>query len=120
MAELMDGSRETDLVQTKERVAVESEVKLRFFMVALVFTIISFAIQNSLEDAPLWLRGIEALSWILLSGAGIFGIKDIGGFSLAHAKVGNLTRNGRAFMWGCFLSGLYGLMLVKMLAHIGV
>jgi hypothetical protein len=114
-----ENERFDQIQKIKDRVRLESEVKLKFFMVGLIFAILSFAIQSPVESGPALLKTAEAACWAMFAGAGIFSIRDIGGFSVESNDVGLLSRKEKSFMWFLFLSGLYGLIIVKMTAQIG-
>ena len=103
-----------EMTITRDRAMVEAVYKFRFFFVALVFAILSFAMQFPVVSASVWIKSFEALSWLLLIIAGFFAIKDCGGFAkvINEKAVIGLEQGQRQLMWGFFFVSIMLLFIV--------
>lgn len=112
----VDGGLALEEEKNRQRVALESAAKFRFFFVGLVFAILSFAIQFPVKSTELCLKLAEASSWGLIAITGLLALADIGGFSLSSEPKSSLTRYARGAMWLCFLLGVVLLLTSKIWA----
>jgi hypothetical protein len=67
--------------KTRYRVMLESIYKFRFFLVGLIFAILSFAMQFPVKSDHVLIKLVEVSSWVFLVISGYFAIKDCGGFA---------------------------------------
>ena len=116
---LVDGGLGLEQEKNRQRVVLESAAKFRFFFVALVFAILSFAIQFPINTTEFYLKLAEASSWVLIAITGLLALADIGGFSLSSESNTMLTKCARGTMWGCFLFGVLLLLVSKIWASFG-
>lgn len=99
----------------KELENVRSNYRFNFFFSGLVFAILSFAIQFPVKGDTVWIKIIEAVSWIVIGLTGILALKQMGGFSLKNATAtrSGLSRNWQFTMWTLFLYDVSLLLLSK-------
>jgi hypothetical protein len=109
----IDGGQALEAAKARDRVDIESAARFRFFFVALVFGILSFAIQFPVKTQSVCLKTLEALSWGLVAVTGLLGLIDIGAFSLTTEAQGRLARHGRIAMWAAFVGGIILLLAAK-------
>ena len=114
----MDGGLGLDEEKNRQRIALESAAKFRFFFVGLVFAILSFAIQFPIEGAGYYLKLAEAASWAFIAITGLLALADIGGFSRSSEPKSKLTEFARGAMWACFLVGILLLLTSKIWASL--
>jgi hypothetical protein len=105
--------------QDSNRLALESVYKFRFFFTALVFAILSFAIQFPVDTRSVWIKSAEAGSWALLLTAGCLALRDCGGFRADLSPVG-LSNGWRRLMWALFVVAIVLLLLAKIFVSFGV
>jgi hypothetical protein len=96
---------------------VRSVYKFHFFFTALVFAILSFAIQFPVSSDILYIKLMEALSWLLIAATALLALKQIGGFSSEDTKKGfiGLGKKCRTGMWVLFFVGVSLLLSAKIL-----
>jgi hypothetical protein len=73
------------------RVAVESKARLNFYIVALVFTALGFAIQTAPTYTHYIFRIVELLAWVCLFTGGVAGIFYLD--QLAEYDIGRSSRD---------------------------
>ncbi len=113
MRDPIDGGLALEEAKTRERVEIESAARFRFFFVALVFGILSIAIQFPLKTHDTMLKILEASSWGFIAITGLLGLVDIGAFSTSPEGGGRLGRHGRIVMWIAFVIGVVLLLASK-------
>lgn len=112
----IDGGLGLEHEKNRQRLVLESAAKFRFFFAALVFAILSFAIQFPIRSTGISLKCVEASSWGLIAITALLALADIGGFSLSSEPKSSLTKFARGTMWVCFLVGVMLLLVSKIWA----
>lgn len=114
-------------IESKERARADTEMhlekvrsiyKFHFFFTALVFAILSFAIQFPVSSNHPWIKIIEATSWLLIAATALLALKQVGGFApidtLQYHQ--GLSIRWRRIMWFLFSVGV-GLLLTAKIAN---
>ena len=104
-----------EMTITRDRAMVEAIYKFRFFFVALVFAILSFAMQFPVVTASACIKSIEAFYWLLLIVTGFLAIKDCGGFAsiINEEAINGLKQKQRKTMWALFFIAIILLFIAK-------
>lgn len=111
-------------IAAKERARADTEkhlekiraiYKFHFFFTALVFAILSFAIQFPVSSANLWIKIMEVISWVLIAATALLALKQVGGFTLVDAMEYHQGLNimWRKVMWVLFFTGVWLLLIAK-------
>ena len=112
-------SPEDDIKENEKiryRIMLESVYKFRFFVVGLIFAILSFAMQFPVKINHLYFfKLFEIGAWILLVIAGFYAIRDCGGFAkkMTEKVVEGLEPRQRSIMWKCFFLAIVFLLIVN-------
>jgi hypothetical protein len=120
----MSRSEDSLKIEEKERARADTEVhlekvrsifKFHFFFTALVFGILSFAIQFPVTSNKPWIKIMEATSWALIAATALLSLKQIGGFAPIDTMKYHqgLSTGWRKFMWLLFIAGLSLLLTAK-------
>ena len=116
-------------IEVKERARADTEkqlekvrsiYKFHFFFTALVFAILSFAIQFPVSSENLWIKIMEAVSWVLIAATALLALKQIGGFASIDTMeyYQGLNIRWRKVMWFLFFVGVWMLLIAKILNSI--
>ena len=112
----MSPQDDTLKIEAKERARADTEkhlekvrsiYKFHFFFAALVFAILSFAIQFPVSSENLWIKIMEVVSWVLIAATALLTLKQVGGFAPIDTMEYHqgLNIRWRKVMWFLFLSG---------------
>jgi hypothetical protein len=112
----LDGGIELERIKNENRIEIELASKFRFFFVALVFAILSFAVQFPTSTSSVWLKLVEATAWIGLAASGLLALVDVGAFRIIRHSTGYLAPFGRVLMWFFFLIAIAALLVAKIWA----
>jgi hypothetical protein len=101
----------------KQLEKVRSIYKFHFFFTALVFAILSFAIQFPVSSENLWIKIMEVVSWVLIAATALLALKQIGGFAPIDTMEYHqgLNIRWRKVMWFLFFVGVWMLLIAKIL-----
>jgi hypothetical protein len=113
-------------IEVKERARADTEkqlekvrsiYKFHFFFTALVFAILSFAIQFPVSSENLWIKIMEVVSWVLIAATALLALKQIGGFASTDTMEYHqgLNIRWRKVMWFLFFVGVWMLLIAKIL-----
>lgn len=113
-------------IEAKERARADTEkqlekvrsiYKFHFFFTALVFAILSFAIQFPVSSENLWIKIMEVVSWLLIAATALLALKQIGGFAPIDTMEYHqgLNIRWRKVMWFLFFVGVWMLLIAKIL-----
>lgn len=113
-------------IEAKERARTDTEkqlekvrsiYKFHFFFTALVFAILSFAIQFPVSSENLWIKIMEVVSWVLIAATALLALKQIGGFAPIDTMEYHqgLNTRWRKVMWFLFFVGVWMLLIAKIL-----
>lgn len=96
---------------------LESIHKFRLFFVGLVFSILAFSVQFSIETKDICVNLAQVSAWLTLLFCGVLALKEAGGFNLIHHdnSFDGLDKKLRIVMWSSFLLGLLLLMVARVL-----
>ena len=127
MAEAKTDFSKDFVKKDKTQLLAEKRAKLRqlakenrpfdLYFSALIFTVLVLAMTNPLNSDQRLLSILELESWVLLAGAGLFSLKQAGGFALAEFQR-PLSRTMRILMWSLFAAGFGLLMAARIIAII--
>jgi len=97
---------------------LEHIAKFRFFFVALVFAMLSFSVQFSVQGtnrAGMW---CQAAAWLLLLLTGVFALRDAGGLVAKYTEDAfeGLKPATRQTMWMCFLLAVVLLTVARLVS----
>lgn len=113
-------------IEAKERAHAETEkhlekvrsiYKFHFFFTALVFAILSFAVQFPVSSENLWIKIMEVVSWVLIAATALLALKQVGGFAPIDTMEYHqgLNIRWRKVMWFLFFVGVWMLLIAKIL-----
>jgi hypothetical protein len=125
----MDKSNDPLIIEGKERARSDTEVylekvrsiyKFHFFFTALIFAILSFAIQFPVETDYVWIKILEVISWAIIAFTALLSLKQLGGFSSEdtlkfHSGLGKVWRY---LMWILFVAGVILLLTAKIMSSL--
>jgi hypothetical protein len=93
---------------------LERATKFRTFFAGLVFALLSFSVQFSVQTSTRrdW---CQFLAWTLLLITGCLALRDAGGFTTRDSDIRfeGLRPGMRRIMWMCFLVGVVLLVVMK-------
>ena len=97
---------------------LESIQKFRVFFAGLVFAMLAFSIQFSIESPSTSAMWLQIAAWICLLLTGLLALRDAGGFVLLQTenKFSGLVITLRVFMWLLFVAALVLLAIARILA----
>ena len=103
------------------KAGIDAEHKSRFFFAALIFAILSFAIQFPIKGNCIILKIAEVFSWFIMILSGYFSLVICGGISIkiisGSAQIINdhfhKEWTNEILMWRLFYSSLFLLLVVK-------
>ena len=113
----LDGGVELHTVKA----GIDADYKFRFFFSALIFAILSFAIQYPIKSTCNLLKLAEVISWFILILSGYFSLVVCGRFPIriisgTAKKLNELLSKqwtDEILMWRLFYFSLFLLLLVK-------
>jgi len=87
---------------------LNSLARFRLFFAGLVFAVLAFSIQFSVEAPETVVRWLQILGWLALLASGILALRDAGGFVGRYTEeaFGGLGPKTRWCMWGLFVVGI--------------
>jgi hypothetical protein len=126
MEKMMSPQDDALKIEAKERARADTEkqlekvrsiYKFHFFFTALVFAILSFAIQFPVSSENLWIKIMEVVSWLLIAATALLALKQIGGFAPIDTMEYHqgLNIRWRKVMWFLFFVGVWMLLIAKIL-----
>ena len=100
----------------KSKIEIEQEFKFRLFFTALIFAILSFAVQHPVESERTgFLKITEILAWIILFLSGYFALAICSGVHLSFIKnmANKIKWSDEEAMWLLFYGSIFLLLIVK-------